>query len=247
MTTYSTFGDQKLGGKNSAPSFGFGTATREKVGKVFISQEHMMLACAGKGSPGPALYVMPNSIGGKQPSSQVRDEPMYGFGTGQRFRGGSAKAKCDGHRGNNPAPDHYTQPPASVGPQVLGRFRSEPLMGFGTAERKHVAKVWISQEHQKTDMYGNATHGPAMYGLKSTMGKQDESSVPSAPTWIFGSAKRAPDGAGGVSPGPATVALPQSIGPQVDSRKPRAPTPGFGASTRDIRAKICKTAHLMTH
>ena len=42
----------------------------------------------------------------------------------------------------------------AVGPQVLGRFHSAPSMGFGTAGRKEVRKVWISQEHQKIDMHG---------------------------------------------------------------------------------------------
>ena len=111
-------------------------------------------------------------------------------------------------------------------------------MGFGTAERKHVKKVWISQAHQKTDMHGMGSPGPATYALKSTMGKQDESVIPNPPTWVFGSAKRTDVEPGKHSPGPAAYALPQSVGPQVDSRKPRAATPGFGASTRDIRAKI---------
>jgi hypothetical protein len=236
-TTYSTFGPQSLGGHESQPSFGFGTNSREKQGNVFISQEHMAIQCAGKCSPGPASYLLPQAIG-PQPDSRKSRGPTFGFGTSLRFRIRDKEAKTDGRFGNNPSPAHYDPPPASVGPQVLGRFRSEPRMGFGTAERKHVKKVWISQAHQKTDMHGVGSPGPATYALKSTMGKQDESVIPNPPTWVFGSSKRTDVEAGKLSPGPAAYALPQSVGPQVDSRKPRAATPGFGASTRDIRAKI---------
>ena len=160
MTTYSTFGNQALSAKKSAPSAGFGTASREQAQKLFLTQKHMELACAGRGSPGPAVYTLPPSVGGKQPDGRRADPPMYGFGTASRFRPMSAP--------NIPAPGHYSTPPASVGPQVLGRFRTEPQMGFGTAERKDVKKVWISQEHMKIDMAGSQSPGPATCGLKST-------------------------------------------------------------------------------
>lgn len=136
----------------------------------------------------------------------------------------------------NPAPNQYATPPASVGPQTLGRFRTEPLVGFGTAERQHVRKVFISQAHQKTDMHGMASPGPAKYNCKSTMGPQD--TAPSCPSYSFASSATANDKPGLGSPGPIYM-MPASVGPQPDSRKPRAATPGFGASTRDKRAKIC--------
>lgn len=236
MTTRSMFGEHPT--KGVAPSFGFGKSTRETAGKVFVSQEHTALATAGKHSPGPAVYLLPPSVGGKQPDGRKADPPVWGFGTGQRFRTKPKAAKPDGHRGNNPGPGAYGLPPASVGPQVLGRHQTEPLMGFGTAERKHVRKVWISQEHMKVDMHGMESPGPAApYTLKSTLGKQDDSTAENPPAWVFGGATRTKLDAGGASPGPQYV-LPQSIGPQPDSRYPAAGTAGFGASTRDIRAKI---------
>jgi len=238
MTTRTTFGDQPLSVKASAPCFGFGSSSREVAQKVFVSQEHTALATAGKQSPGPAKYTLPASVGGKQPDGRKGDPPVWSFGTAQRFRSGTAPEKPDGRYGNNPGPAHYAVPPASVGPQVLGRFKSEPLMGFGTAERKHVRKVFVSQQHNITDMYGMASPGPATYGLPSTLGKQELSTEKSPPVWVFGSGARTNDKAGLASPGPAVYTLPQSVGPQPDSRKCRAATPGFGASTRDIRAKI---------
>ena len=229
-------GDQPL--KKSAPKYGFGSSTRDQAGKVFVSQEHTALATAGKGSPGPAVYTLPPAVGGKQPDGRKSDPPSWGFGTASRFRTFKDTGKPDGHRGNNPGPGYYNRPPASVGPQVLGGMKSEPLVGFGTAERKNVRKVFISNAHQNTDLYGMASPGPAAsYQLQSTMGKQAHSTAANPPAWVIGGA-RAPDKTGADSPGPAAYELPQSVGPQPDSKKPRAATPGFGASTRDIRAKI---------
>ena len=50
-TTRTTFGDQPLGGRKSAPAFGFGAATREQANKVFVSQEHTLIATGGMASP----------------------------------------------------------------------------------------------------------------------------------------------------------------------------------------------------
>ena len=97
----------------------------------------MAIQCAGKCSPGPASYLLPQAIG-PQPDSRKSRGPTFGFGTSLRFRIRDKEAKTDGRFGNNPSPAHYDPPPASVGPQVLGRFRSEPRMGFGTAERKEL-------------------------------------------------------------------------------------------------------------
>ena len=230
-------GDQPL--KSSAPKYGFGSGSREQAGKLFVSQEHTQLATAGKGSPGPAMYTLLAAVGGKQPDGRKSDPPSWGFGTAQRFRPRTAPIKPDGRAGNNPGPGYYAPPPASVGPQVLARLKSSPLVGFGTAERKNVRKVFISQAHQNTDLYGMGSPGPhATYQIPSTMGKQPHSTAENPPAWVIGSSARPKDQAGLNSPGPATYSLPQSVGPQPDSKKPRAATPGFGASTRDIRAKV---------
>ncbi len=53
----SSFGPQALGARRTAPAFGFGTATRDQVGKVFVSQEHTALATAGTHSPGPCSGI----------------------------------------------------------------------------------------------------------------------------------------------------------------------------------------------
>ena len=233
MTMSSTFGYNPQSSRRTAPAFGFGACSREQAGKVFVSQEHTALATAGTQSPGPAQYLLPPSVGGKQPDGRKADPPSWAIGKDERFR-----YEKKGHA--TPGPGNYKTPPASVGPQVIGRYKTEPLAGFGTAERKHVRKVFISQSHQKTDMHGMDGPGP-IYNLKSTLGRQPDSAMRNPPQWGFTTAGRNSASALALAhgtPGPA-YHLPASVGPQVDSTKPGAPTPGFGASTRDTRAKLC--------
>lgn len=232
MTMSSTFGYNPQSSRRTAPAFGFGACSREQAGKVFVSQEHTALATAGTQSPGPAQYLLPPSVGGKQPDGRKRDPPSWAIGKDERFR-----YEKKGHA--TPGPGNYKTPPASVGPQVIGRYKTEPLAGFGTAERKHVRKVFVSQEHQKTDMHGLDGPGP-IYNLKSTLGRQPDSAMRNPPQWGFTTAGRnslSNLALAHATPGPA-YNLRASVGPQVDSTKPGAPTPGFGASTRDTRAKL---------
>ena len=69
----------------SNPSFGFGTASRDTVQKLYISDEHKnkdnMWA---KHTPGPGAYKHRVTTG-KQPESKQRTAPKYGFGTAERF------------------------------------------------------------------------------------------------------------------------------------------------------------------
>ena len=55
--TRTTFGSQSSSRRRSAPSFGFGSGTREMQEKVFVSQEHAALSSGGVRSPGPAVYT----------------------------------------------------------------------------------------------------------------------------------------------------------------------------------------------
>jgi len=215
--------------KKSSPSYGFGTSSREVAKKVFVSQQHTILATAGLHSPGPASCTLPNSVGEKQPNSRKQDPPSWGFGTANRFRPMSAPA--------NPAPGHHGRPQSAHGVQVDSKFKSQPLFGFGTATRKHTSKVFLSAEHNKIEDHGRASPGPATYILKAAIGPHLESQMASEPAWQFGGSARARADVGRESPGPVYV-LPQSVGPQPDSRKPRAATPGFGAATREKQGKV---------
>ena len=283
--------------KPSAPKYGFGAASRGTAQKVFVSQEHTALATAGMHSPGPAVYLLPPSVGGTQPDGRRANPPSWGFGTANRFRPMSAPAV--------PGPGHYPMPPGAAGAQTNSRYSTQPIFGFGSAERKHVRKVraaqreavaprdsplssqrdaaactsiassnaapltvcplyalsviavcagkslalstrslrlqvFISHNHQKVDMYGLDTPGPAYkVDLPSSIGgTQPESKTETKPSWKFSSAARAPVEAGKASPGPAAYSLPDSVGPQPDSKKPRAGTPGFGSGSRDKRSLV---------
>jgi len=228
MTTRSMLGTQPL--KKSAPAYGFGAASRETAAKVFVSQEHTALATAGKASPAK-FYLLPPSVGGTQPDGRRANPPSWGFGTASRFRPMSAPPV--------PGPGHYAQPAGAAGNQPNSRFSTMPQYGFGSSTRADVKKVFVSQEHQKTDMYGIGSPGPfARYEFAPSVGgTQPESKTQTMPSWKFGGA-RAPDTKGKASPGPAAYTLPQSVGPQPDSRKSRAGTPSFGSGSRDKRALV---------
>ena len=62
----SMFGSQAISGKVSSGSFGFGTATREQAGELYISPAHLR-ANLCKFSPGPATYGATTSLNRQVP------------------------------------------------------------------------------------------------------------------------------------------------------------------------------------
>ena len=161
--TRSTFGDQSSSKRRSAPSFGFGSGTRDMQEKVFVSQEHSQLANGGSRSPGPAVYTARSSIS-NQVSSASRSAPQWAFGTGQRFMTNSRAA------GSVPGPGTY-ELHTSVGTQVNSKQSSAPLFGFGSSTRTNQEKVYIAEEHNKA-LYGTNSPGPMTYSLPNSVGKQ---------------------------------------------------------------------------
>ena len=108
--TRSMFGDQVNSKKSSAPSYGFGSATREQAAKV--SEPFTGV------SPGPAVYTLPKAVG-KQVDGRKMGSPEWQFGTAQRFGGFNAVGMVEK---KNPGPGTYNQKP-SVGVQVSARHR----------------------------------------------------------------------------------------------------------------------------
>jgi hypothetical protein len=161
--TRSTFGDQSSSRRRSAPSFGFGSGTREGREKVFVSQEHAAVSSGGTRSPGPAVYTQKSAVGG-QVSSSARSAPQWAFGTSQRWMTNAKSA------GSVPGPGTYDLH-AGVGTQVSSKQSSAPLYGFGSSTRDHQEKVFIAEEHNKS-LYGTGSPGPMMYNLPSSVGKQ---------------------------------------------------------------------------
>ena len=235
------FGTQPLSVKRSSPVYGFGSSTREQANKLFVSQEHTQLAAAGTQSPGPAVYRLHSSVGGKQPDGRKRDPPVWSMGKAERFqRPNSAPS---------PGPGGYKAPPAAVGPQVLGRFRTEPIAGFGTAERKHVRKVFISQAHQKTDMHGMDSPGAASERVELAPPDPRATSLVTRRLRVRISLQPQPERlcdashampadqeitSSHLAAGPATYSLPASVGgSQPDSKMRSGARWGFATSPRD--------------
>ncbi len=218
---------QALNLKKTQPDYGFGSATREQVSKLFVSQEHTALATAGTHSPGPALYHLPPSVGGKQPDGRKRDPPVWRFGTTPRFQYGGKLEQV-------PGPQQYTAVPSVGGKQPEGSKQDPPVWSFGTAERKDVRKCFVSRAHQKTDFYGMHSPGPAKYLLPASVGgKQADGRKRDPPSWTFSSAIKEEKSRPSTTPGPIYNPL-----HDVDTKFKKAPSPGFGASTRDVRAMV---------
>lgn len=99
-STKSTFGLQPYSQRNTAPSFGFGTASRGLQNKVFMSPAHSKHGIPL--SPGPAVYTLQPAVG-DQMSSKKPSTPKWQFGTDSRF-----KPPNKAHGGNiTPGPGHY--------------------------------------------------------------------------------------------------------------------------------------------
>ena len=214
------------------PAFGFGAATREQAGKVFVSQEHTALATAGSHSPGPAVYLLPASVGGKQPDGRRPDPPVWRFGRDERFRPGSAPGE--------PAPNHYTIPTLTGQPQKLSKNASEPLFTFGTATRDQAGNASVPKDQAKA-LFGTESPGPAApylaTGDRQAIGKQVNSKFGTGQSYSIKSRSKLLKGVGNASPGPIYL-VPESVGHQPESTRTRQATPAFGTSTRDGVARV---------
>jgi len=227
--TKSTFGSQVSSKRHSAPSFGFGSGTRAGQDKVFVSQEHAKLV-GNPCSPGPAVYTLTGSVS-DQPDSTNMSMPKWAFGTSDRFMGMSKESV--------PGPGTYTSHPG-VGTQVSSKNTSQPIYGFGSSTREHLAKTFITEEHNKA-LHGVNSPGPATYMLQGAVGKQQLNQNNTEPAWVFGTGqrfvydhvKRA-----AASPGPGAYLATQSVGPQVASTKPTTPRFGFGTGDRSHQEKV---------
>mmetsp|Transcript_15967 Transcript_15967/g.22056 ORF Transcript_15967/g.22056 Transcript_15967/m.22056 type:complete len:302 (+) Transcript_15967:277-1182(+) len=79
----SSLGAQQLSQKNSASQFKFGTQTRERADKVYLTHAHER-ALFGQHSPAPNAYTLKSSLG-NQLSSKNRTSSNFRFGSADRF------------------------------------------------------------------------------------------------------------------------------------------------------------------
>jgi len=81
--SYSMFGSQALSERTSSGAFGFGTATRERWGKTYISPAHLK-DLYGHTSPSPDTYTLQSSLG-RQVINSRTTYPARSFGIEDRF------------------------------------------------------------------------------------------------------------------------------------------------------------------
>ena len=227
------FGPQPVSARRSSPSYGFGSGTREGQAKLFVSNAH---AAGSSGfSPGPASIGARDSLG-KQSDGRRVSAPTWVFGTGERFKYESRAAT------SAPGPGAYAFS-GSFGQQTSSSIRSQPKFGFGSAGRQHVEKVFVSEEHNKS-LFGTQSPGPASYGIKGSLGKQDTSRLGTGetqPSWVFGSTKRFQYDhvkRAANSPGPGQYGYSTGVGRQSLSTRQSSPNFGFGTSDRSHQAKV---------
>ena len=234
MTTRPMFGSQPLSARRSAASYGFGSGTREHQAKLFVSNAHAATT-GGGASPGPASYMLRASVG-NQADGRKATAPTWVFGTGERFKYESRAATAA------PGPGAYAAN-GSFGAQANSSMRTQPAPGFGSAGRQHVAKVFVSEDHNKS-LFGTQSPGPCSYNLKGSLGKQETSRLgtgASQPSWVFGSTKRFQYDhvkRAAASPGPGQYTANSSVGQQAMSTRNTAPIFGFGTGDRSHQAKL---------
>ena len=88
--TRSTMGAQVKSQSLSAPSYGFGTSSRETAQKRFISNAHAATKIPGY-TPGPGAYEHQVTVSKKQSESRSKQAPSWRFGSESRFDSRAAK------------------------------------------------------------------------------------------------------------------------------------------------------------
>lgn len=245
-------GKQASSQKYSASAFSFGSCSRERAGKVWISEKHELAKGKGEG-PGP-VYHVPGSTG---------LGPRFGFGTASQRTNWKTKY-----------PDSSVDlTGASVDSQSV-KFPGTRTTLFGTDSKDNMKNAVILKNHpqanfgifspgpcaympMETDVISKASPrisfgaktkilsaesqtprniGPGSYPPTESIGKQAQSKKRSIAAWSFAQEKRMPP----LKPGD-TVVDPSpnlsSFGKQVTSKSSSGPGYGFGTSTRDHKAK----------
>ena len=113
--------------------------------------------------------------------------PKYGFGTDDRFQSLARKLTDSSEA---PGPGSYSLD-TTLGSQSSSRMTTQPKFGFGSSNRHHAERVFISSLHAKASPSASSVSpGPSVYSPASSIGRQATSRGRSAPTWGFGRANR---------------------------------------------------------
>ena len=175
--------------KGSAPAYGMGSSTRADQDKVFQSEEQAFSRCYGRASPGPASFTL-NPAVGKQTLSTKEAQPSWIQGTEKRFgKNTTSWVPAPGHYGDEEAHGRIMGTPG-VGNQIASTKESAPRFGFGTSNREHAEKVYISKDHEASTG-GRDAPGPGQYPVKPMTGNTiAESKKRTSQAWGFGTSAR---------------------------------------------------------
>mmetsp|Transcript_62238 Transcript_62238/g.138640 ORF Transcript_62238/g.138640 Transcript_62238/m.138640 type:complete len:297 (-) Transcript_62238:456-1346(-) len=227
----SMLGTQHSSMLRSAPSYGFGTAERPKIGggKMFISKD-MVSDKYGAHSPGPVYN--PKTVDGK-----FYTPAAHSFGASHRYALSAQK-----HINTpNPGPGQYHMP-GSMSKQPDSKKLSYSSWKFGTSTRKDQAKVFISPAHAKSVTEFIDSPGPVAYGHKGSIGDQPDSRKATTESYGMGTSERffyentsQTSKQGG--PAPGTYNLRSAQGRQVTSDKTSNPISSFPRADRDETAE----------
>lgn len=190
----SSVGRQVYSTNKSFPHYGFGTSDRAMASRVFISPQHAESGNFGLSSPGPAFIN--NSVSGMGRGG-------IGFGTDGRW---TREQRRLSDASEQPGPGTYTMDAAKIN-MSSSRELKEPSFGFGTSNRDHAAKLFISNAHSDGSAEFVYSPGPASYRVHGSMGCQASTRGRTAPMSSFGKANRFRDKYDTGTPGPGAYAI----------------------------------------
>mmetsp|Transcript_22352 Transcript_22352/g.26915 ORF Transcript_22352/g.26915 Transcript_22352/m.26915 type:complete len:301 (-) Transcript_22352:531-1433(-) len=106
-STASSLGPQLMSQKKTSSQFKFGSATRDKSQKVYLTHAHER-EYVGQHSPAPNAYTLKSSLG-SQTSSKNQSSATFKFGTADRFSDVKARSGIEtgGIPPMNPGPGSY--------------------------------------------------------------------------------------------------------------------------------------------
>ena len=206
----STFGTQVLGGRDSAPSFSFGSAparialsagTQRKLSELQPS-----VAATSTKTPGPIYDAKPTR-------KWLGDGPRHGFGTETQRpppRTGLDISKTTG-KSTTPGPGTYPLHGA-MGPQPLAGTRGNPMYSFGQAKQRVPPGSTTSDPGPVYDVPASATARGIVIRATYSFGTEVRDRV------------HKPDRV----PGPGQYKIPNALGPQFHSQHKSGAVVGFG-------------------
>lgn len=178
----SSVGKQLVSTKSSSASYGFGSATRDHTDRVFISTAHSSAASVRPDGPGPAnKHAITGTIGRSEALLAARTAQ---FSSDSRFKYASQLKRL----ASTPGPGAYALG-GSIGRQLTSNRATSNAYGFGSGDRRHAGKVFISSEHAKT-VNIDASPGPAIVAGPSAFGKSSSTRGPTSNSWSFSKADR---------------------------------------------------------